>query len=68
MEISRVFDILDLHKSTYQKDDILCGKVNQPAGKAGKQWKKYSSKDLVDLSNKVSYGLLGLGLARRRKF
>lgn len=55
MEITRVFDILDLHKGTYQKDDILCGKIN-------KQWKKYSSKDLVDHANLVSYGLLDLGL------
>ncbi len=55
MEITRVFDILDLHKSTYQKDDILCGKVN-------KQWKKYSSNDFVNHANLVSYGLLNLGL------
>ena len=55
MEITRVFDILDLHKGTYQKDDILCGKVN-------KQWKKYSSNDFVNHVNLVSYGLLNLGL------
>lgn len=61
MEVTRVFDILELHKGTYQKDDILCGKVSI-AGKSGKEWKKYSSADLVHHSNMVSYGLLALGL------
>lgn len=61
MEVTRVFDILDLHKDTYQKDDILCGKVSI-AGKSAKEWKKYSSADLVHHSNMVSYGLLALGL------
>jgi len=60
MKITRVFDILELHKSTYQKDDILCGKVN-------KQWKKYSSNDLVNYANMVSYGLLSLGLGEGDK-
>jgi long-chain acyl-CoA synthetase len=67
MEITRVFDILELHKSTYQKDDILCGKVNMPADKGGKQWKKYSSKDFVEQANLVSYGLLNLGLGMNDK-
>jgi len=62
MEITRVFDILDLHKGKYQKDDILCGKINLPNGKAVKEWKKYNSNDLVDQANLVSYGLLNLGL------
>lgn len=60
MEVTRVFDILDLHKSTYQKEDLLTGKEN-------KQWKKYSSNDLVDFSNWVSYGLLALGLSSKDK-
>lgn len=64
MEITRVFDILDLHKSTYQKDDILCGKVNLSTGK---QWKKHTSNDLVNYANKVSYGLLSLGLGKGDK-
>ena len=38
MEITRVFDILELHKSIYQKDDVLCGKVNLPDGKAGAEF------------------------------
>lgn len=62
MEVKRVFDILELHKGTYKKDDILSGKEILPNGKAGKQWKKYSSLDFVDHANWVSYGLLSLGL------
>jgi len=60
MEITRVFDILELHKGTYQKDDILCGKIN-------KQWKKYTSNDLVHHANMVSCGLLSLGLGEGDK-
>ncbi len=67
MEITRVFDILELYKTKYKKDDILCGKVNLPAGKAGKQWKKYSSADLVNYSDLTSYGLLSLGLGKNDK-
>jgi long-chain acyl-CoA synthetase len=66
MEITRVFDILELHKSRYQKDDILCGKVTL-ADKGGKQWKKYSSNDLVKYSDLTSYGLLSLGLQKGDK-
>src|SRR5688572_23131496 len=60
MEIKRVFDILDMHKSIYQKDDLLCSKEN-------KEWKKYSSHDFVVYSNFVSYGLVGLGLTSATK-
>jgi len=60
MEITRVFDILELHKGTYQKEDILCGKID-------KKWKKYSSNDLVHHANMVSYGLLSLGLGEGDK-
>lgn len=60
MEITRVFDILNLYPSTYKKEDILCGKVN-------KQWKKYSSNELIEFTNNVSYGLLALGLKQGDK-
>jgi long-chain acyl-CoA synthetase len=60
MEITRVFDILDLHKGTYQKEDLMCSKEN-------KQWKKYSSTDFVNYSDWVSYGLLTLGLTEHDK-
>ena len=60
MEITRVFDILDLYKTTYKKDDLLCGKEN-------KKWKKYSSDDFINYSNWTSYGLINLGLQRGDK-
>lgn len=60
MEITRVFDILESYKTKYRKDDILSAKEN-------KQWKKYSSDDLINYSNLVSYGLLALGLTDKDK-
>lgn len=60
MEITRVFDILELYKTTYKKDDVLSAKEN-------KQWKKYSSDDLINYTNYVSNGLLALGLTDKDK-
>jgi long-chain acyl-CoA synthetase len=60
MEITRVFDILDLYKTTYKKEDVLSAKEN-------KQWRKYSSDDLITKTNSVSYGLLSLGLTDKDK-
>jgi long-chain acyl-CoA synthetase len=67
MEVTRVFDILDLHKSVYKKDDLLCGKEILPNGRADKNWKKYGSADFIDYSNWVSYALLSLGLKENDK-
>ena len=55
MEIKRVFDILELYKTQYRKNDVLSSKVN-------KKWKKYSSDDLINYSNWVSYALIKMGL------
>ena len=60
MEITRVFDILELYKTKYIKDDVLSGKEN-------KQWKKYSSQDLINTVNNTSFGLLALGLTDKDK-
>jgi long-chain acyl-CoA synthetase len=67
MEVTRAFDILDLHKEHYKKEDLLTGKENLPTGKAGKQWRKYSSADFVNYSNWTSYGLMALGLSSKDK-
>ncbi len=67
MGITRVFDILDLHKKTYYKEDLLCGKVSLTEGQRAKVWKKYSSNDFIDQSNWISYGLLALGLKENDK-
>lgn len=55
MAITRVFDILDLYKTTFIKKDVLASKVN-------KQWVKHSNEDFINNVNAVSYGLLALGL------
>ncbi|HRG00295.1 MAG TPA: long-chain fatty acid--CoA ligase [Bacteroidia bacterium] len=60
MEITRVFDILELYKTQYIKDDVLSGKEN-------KQWKKYSSEELINTVNHVSNSLLALGLTEKDK-
>lgn len=60
MSITRVFDILELYKTQFIKDDVLCGKEN-------KQWKKYSSNDVINYSNYVSHGLLELGITHNDK-
>jgi len=60
MEITRVFDILELYKTTYKKKDVLSAKEN-------KQWRKYSSDDLITKTNSVSYGLISLGLTDKDK-
>jgi len=59
MEVTRLFDILDLYK-THSKDDLLCAKED-------KHWKKYSSNDFINRSNWVSYGLFALGLSEGDK-
>lgn len=60
MEITRVFDILELYKTKFHKNDVLAGKEN-------KVWKKYSSEDFINYSNYVSSGLLALGLTDKDK-
>ena len=60
MEITRVFDILELYKTQYKKEDVLSSKVS-------KEWKKYSSQDLINNVNNVSHALLALGLTDKDK-
>ena len=60
MEITSVFDILELYKTTFKKDDVLSAKEN-------KKWKKHSRKDLLNNTDYVSYGLLALGLTNKDK-
>ncbi len=60
MSITRVFDILELYKTHFIKEDVLCGKEN-------KQWKKYSSSDVINYCNDVSYALLAMGITHNDK-
>lgn len=64
MEVTRLFDILDLYKGTYAKSDLLCAKEGHGNDKA---WTKYSSNDFIEYSNWVSYGLFALGLSEGDK-
>ncbi|MGE0566339.1 MAG: long-chain fatty acid--CoA ligase [Bacteroidia bacterium] len=54
--ITRVFDILDIIKSGPNNTTLLNKKISK------KEWKAYSSEDFISLTNKVSIGLLELGL------
>ncbi len=60
MEVTRVFDILELYKTTHTKEDLLCAKEN-------KHWKKYSGTDFINYSNWMSYALFALGLKENDK-
>jgi long-chain acyl-CoA synthetase len=58
MEITRLFDILELYRTDYAgKDDAF---ARNEDGK----WIKYTAEDYVNFSTLVSYGLLELGLAK----
>lgn len=60
MEITRVFDILELYKTQFHKEDVLASKVSGV-------WQKYSSRDFLKHIDDVSYGLLALGLTSNDK-
>ncbi len=60
MEILRNFDLLELTKQKYKRDDVVAAKRNG-------QWVTYSSDEFVELVNNLSYGLLSLGLTKGDK-
>jgi len=60
MEITRVFDILELYKTQFHKEDVLASKV-------GGVWQKYSSRDFLKHVDDVSYALLAMGLTSNDK-
>lgn len=55
-ENSRIFDYIDYQLNRFPKEDMFCGKEN------GK-WIKYSTAEVKDLVNKLSAGLLKLGVS-----
>lgn len=57
MELTRIFDILELHTNVHKKTDALNTKVNG-------EWVNYSSEEYKQLSTEFSYGLLELGLQK----
>ncbi len=60
MEVTRVFDLLQNLKENYPKDDILARKEN------GK-WTKYSVDQYYEISHKLSYAFISLGLEKGDK-
>lgn len=60
MEIKRLFDLLTYQLSKYPKEDALAKKENGV-------WVKYSTQQFVDMANKISLGLLELGITREDK-
>ena len=54
-DYTRLFDIIYFQQENYPQEDAFARKENGV-------WKKYSTKDTVDTLNKVSLGLLKLGV------
>jgi long-chain acyl-CoA synthetase len=60
-KVERTFDLLDRYRNEYaDKKEAL-------AGKEGGNWYAYSSKEYVDYTEKISFGLLSLGVNRGDK-
>ncbi|WP_436485194.1 AMP-dependent synthetase/ligase [Chitinophaga sp. ARDCPP14] len=51
----RLFDVISYQLANFPKEDMLAGKENG-------QWKKYSTKEIADLTLRFSSGLLKLGI------
>ncbi len=60
MNFERLFDIIPYQLHKYEKEVALAHKV-------GKEWKKYSTKEVQKLADEVSKGLLQLGVKKGDK-
>jgi long-chain acyl-CoA synthetase len=58
--VSRTFDLLDRHRSHFEKDDALCFKQNGA-------WKKYSTAEYIKNSYNFCYGLYEAGFRKGDK-
>ena len=56
MEIKRIFDLLPNYLEKYPDQPVAL------AGKKDGDWRKYSIKEYIDLTNKLSYALIELGI------
>lgn len=52
----RLFDCIELQLSKFSKEDMMAAKING-------NWRKYSTQEVKDTVNKLSAGLLQLGLS-----
>jgi long-chain acyl-CoA synthetase len=57
---TRLFDLLPLHLQKFNKEDAFAHKVNG-------QWVKYSTQDVINNANKLSLGLLKMGVQKGDK-
>ncbi len=60
MDYTRLFDILPYQLDNYPQDDALAAKENG-------QWRKYSTKECLDIIQKFSLGLMALGVKKGDK-
>ncbi|MCU0429547.1 MAG: long-chain fatty acid--CoA ligase [Cytophagaceae bacterium] len=60
MEVKRLFDLLDIQLASNPKEDCFANKVN------GK-WVKYSTREIKETADKISLGLLKMGIKRDDK-
>lgn len=55
MEVTKLFEILQYQKAKHPQEVALAGKV-------GGKWKTYSTDDCIEMANKVSRGLIAMGI------
>ncbi len=60
MDVTRTFDIIRYTHEKYPRQDMYCGKQDG-------QWIKYSSADVIENTDLVSYGLLSMGYRKGDK-
>lgn len=60
MEIVRNFDILDLLKQKYSREDTV-------AAKRDGKWRTYSTQEFTETIDNISYGLLSMGVGKGDK-
>jgi long-chain acyl-CoA synthetase len=60
MEITRTFDIIDLNIVKYPRNDMYGGKLD-------KEWKTWSTEEVRENIDSVSYGLLAMGFRKGDK-
>ncbi|WP_242929454.1 AMP-dependent synthetase/ligase [Pontibacter vulgaris] len=60
MNVTRTLDLLPFQLQNFPKPDCLAAKVNG-------EWVKYSTQDVQDIANKISLGLLKLGVGKNDK-
>jgi len=56
MELTRIFDVLDNYPLKHPNQDVAL------AAKRNGEWRKFSIQEYIELTNKISYGMLALGI------